>query len=88
MPTIVRHIDDARRYVLVGTGYSKSESSQPHWLLGKLVHTLRTSDNPLVCICDEAGKLYWSDSDQIVVESIDGVSPADALQAYAGDAPN
>ena len=79
MATIVRLSEDDRRFLLVGTGYGTFESAKPHWLIGDIGYERRSQELSLVCICDASGKLYWADSDDITVESVDGVSPRDIL---------
>ncbi len=79
MATIVRLVGDSRRYLLIGVGYGTSESAKPHWFMGDLGYERRSTDQSLVCLCDSAGKLYWADSDEITVESIDGIPPDAAL---------
>lgn len=76
-------LEDSRRYVLVGAGYGKSESVKPHWLFGNWGYERRSSEKALVCVCDADGQLYWVESDDIIVESIDGERPSEALRAHA-----
>lgn len=79
MPTIVRHLEDSRQYVLVGTGYGRSDSMKPHWLFGNWGQDRRRSEIAVVCICDQSGTLLWANADEVVIESIDGVRPNELL---------
>ena len=81
MATIVKHAPTTKRYVLVGAGFGVFESSKPNWFLGNLKHDKSEGEHHMVCVSDPSGRLFWVDSDEIVVESIDGISPAEILDA-------
>lgn len=76
--TIVKHMN-GKRYVLVGTGFGAFQSKKPNWLLGDLMADTTEGQHTMACVCDKGGRMYWVESNQIVVESVDGHSPREVL---------
>ncbi len=80
MATIVERVTSGKRYVLVGTGFGAFQSKKPNWLLGDLVADTTEGQHAMVCVCDGNGRLYWVESTQLTVVSVDGQPPDDLLQ--------
>lgn len=79
MATIVNHIRSGKKYVLVGTGFGAFQSKKPNWLLGDLVADTSQGQYAMACVCDKDGRLYWIDSTELTVESVDGEDPKKVL---------
>ena len=79
MATIVKHAINGQRYILIGTGFGAFQSKKPNWLLGDLVADTSEGQHTMACVCDKDGRMYWVDSTQIVVESVDGQSTSEIL---------
>ena len=78
MATVVRH-SSGNRYVLLGTGFGSFQSQKPNWFLGNLAADTNQGVSPMACICDATGTIYWVDSAELQVESVDGKSASDIL---------
>lgn len=79
MTIIVQHVPTERRYLLVGSGYGAYRSSRPSAIFGSLAPKSTSGVLPVVLCADEVGGLRWIDSAELRVESVDGLSPAQAL---------
>ncbi|MHC4899850.1 MAG: hypothetical protein ACYTGW_22390 [Planctomycetota bacterium] len=85
MATIVEYTKkgdyQGKRYVLLGAGYGMFKSARANMILGDLFPTETEGSQSKLAVCDENGKVLWGNSDDLVVVSVDGQSPADALAA-------
>lgn len=72
MATIVRSTKTDERYVLLGAGFGAYQSKKPNWLLGDLAADTDEGCHAMVCVCNADGRIGWLDSEELVVESIDG----------------
>jgi len=79
MATIVRHTNNGIRYVLLGSGFGAFQSKKPNWFLGDLMADTTEGQHAMSCICDDSGQIYWVESAQLVVESVDGKSAYELL---------
>ena len=80
MATVLTHMPTGNRYVLLGTGFGVFQSERPDWLLGSWSSHTSAGQHTLVCVCDAEGAVGWLPSSDILVESVDGVSPGEALK--------
>ena len=78
MATVVRHVNGVR-YVLLGTGFGAFQSKKPNWFLGDLMADTSEGQCSMACICDATGTIYWVDSSQLFVESVDGKPASEIL---------
>lgn len=79
MSAIVLHIRTGKRYALVGTGFGAFQSKKPNWLLGDLMADTTEGQYAMACVSDSDGSIYWLDSSEIKLDTIDGRSPAAIL---------
>ena len=79
MATIVNHVRSGKKYILVGAGFGAFQSKKPNWLLGDLMADTSQGQYAMACVCDSGGKLYWIDSTELTVESVDGEEPGKVL---------
>ena len=80
MATILRHLESGRQYILVGTGLGMFRSVKPHWFFGNIGQEKQEGVHPCVAVADASGKLRWFDSEDLELVSVDGLSPAEALE--------
>ena len=80
MATIVTHMPTGKKYVLLGTGFGMFQSERSDWFWGHLAPQTSSGQHTLVCVCDAEGAVGWLPSSDILVESVGGVSPRDALK--------
>ena len=81
MATIVNHIRSGKRYVLLGAGFGAFQSKKPNWLLGDLMADTSEGQYAMACVCDTDGRMYWIESNELTVESVDGEDPRRVLTA-------
>lgn len=79
MTVIVKHIPTGRRFVLVGTGYDAIHPEQSINPIGEAKAVKDAGGYALAAICDEDGAIYWCETKELVVESIDGQTPLEIL---------
>ena len=74
MATIIKHKKTGEEYILLGTGFGATDYA------GK--DRIDTSENekeryPLLCVCNEKGKIGWVYSEDFKVVQVAMESPAD-----------
>jgi hypothetical protein len=74
MATIIKHKKTGEEYILLGTGFGATDYA------GK--DRIDTSENekeryPLMCVCNEKGKVGWVYSEDFRVVVVDGQTPAE-----------
>ena len=74
MATIVKNVKTNKRYVFLGSGFGAFQSKKPNWFFGDLVADTDEGSYAMACVCDEYGQIGWLESNDVIVESIDGVS--------------
>lgn len=79
MATIVEHLEDGNRYVLIGPGYGMYHAVKPHIILGNWGRSAETGSQKLICVANEAGELGWLQAHNVRVVAVDGESPSDLL---------
>lgn len=80
MSTIVLHKPTNKRYILIGTGYEKQDkvaSVEP--LYGSLHRSKINHAMEMAALCDSKGQITFLPSDELIVQEIDGVSPAQII---------
>ena len=80
MTTIVRHRESGERHLLVGSGYGLYRSTRPSVLLGSLAPHTTTGEFPVALCADALGSLKWLPTEELLVESVNGSSPSEALR--------
>ena len=73
MATIVKNDYTGKRYFLLGTGYGAYKSVKPD-IFGDVKRDMDEGESALVCVCNSKGKIFWFETAQITVISIDGMS--------------
>lgn len=73
MATIVKNINNGKKYFLVGTGFGAYKATRPSFLGGNLFPVEDEDTITVVAICDAYGNINWIQSSEIKVISIDGV---------------
>jgi hypothetical protein len=79
MATIVEQIGTGHRYLLLGAGYGKFQSSRPNAFFGDILPTTKEGSEAVLAVCNEEGRIGWVRSEEVRVVSVDGVEPAEAL---------
>lgn len=74
MATIVKHIDSGKRLALIGTGFGAFNISRPDISLGDPSQNENQGELTMVALATPEGRIFWCDSREVVVESIDGES--------------
>ncbi|MCK8060117.1 MULTISPECIES: hypothetical protein [unclassified Fusibacter] len=74
MATIVRHELNGKRYAYLGMGYAKTKTVVPGMFGGMLNPYEDEEICAKIAVCDQSGKLFWFDSSEFAVVSIDGVA--------------
>lgn len=75
MATIVRYTKNSRLYIFLGTGFGLFQSSRPGVLGGDWFPNKEEGSESKVAVCDGEGRIFWGQSDDLVVVSVDGESP-------------
>lgn len=83
MATLVMHKRTAKKYVLVVAGFGAFQSKKPNWLLGDLMADTTEGQYAMVCVAAADGCIYWLDSTELIVDSVDGESPATLINETA-----
>ena len=81
MATIVKHKETGEPYCLLGAGFGGFQSSKPNMFRGNLMADVEEGEYALVCVCNSKGEIFWLETTQVTVVSIDGQNP-NALSAY------
>jgi len=79
MATIVVEKESRTRFVLVGSGYGAFKATRPGMFLGNWAPTETDGEFPLVLVCNSAGDLFWGQSSEFEILSVDGETPAEIL---------
>ncbi|MBZ0255094.1 hypothetical protein K8I31_03470 [bacterium] len=80
MIVIVKHTPTGRRFVLVGTGYDAIHPEQSIKPLRDAKSVKDVGGYAVAAVCDEDGAIYWCETKELVVESIDGRAPQAILK--------
>jgi len=81
MSVIVEHRETRDQYVLLGTGFGAYLAKKPNWFLGNLSADVESGEVSVVAICDAGGNIGWYNTEELVVVSVDGQSPGEALRS-------
>ncbi len=84
MATIVEYNKNGKRFILLGTGFGVFKSSRPGLFGGDWFPNTDEGSESKVAVCDPKGKIYWANSDDLTVVSVDGELPADILSRAGG----
>ncbi len=79
MATIVTDTRQGGRFLLLGGGYGSDRIERPHVLFGNMAPNVDSSQFSLVLVANADGKIGWIEVEHMVVLSVDGLSPAEAL---------
>lgn len=71
---IVQSLQSKKRFLFIGTGYGEYESATPGAFLGNWSPDLNHGTSKMVCVCDKTGTLYWTQSKDVRVISINGTN--------------
>lgn len=77
MTTIARHRESGSHYLVLGGGYGAHATTTTGWFG---FENLKADQMPMVLVANEVGDIGWLKSNDIELVSIDGISPARALQ--------
>ena len=77
MTTIARHRESGSHYLVLGGGYGAQATTTTGWFG---FENLKADQMPMVLVANQAGDIGWLQSSVLELVSIDGVSPARALQ--------
>ena len=77
MTTIARHRESGNQYLVLGGGYGAQATTTTGWFG---FENVRADQMPMVLVANEVGDIGWMKSSDIVLVSIDGISPSRALQ--------
>lgn len=80
MIVIVKHTPTGRRFVLVGSGYDAIRPEQSINPINDAKSAKDIGGYALAAVCDEDGSIYWCETKELVVESIDGRVPQAILK--------
>ena len=80
MTIIVKHLKTGNEYLLIGTGFSSSQSLNLPFLRGNPVIEKDSIVNQMVALCDQNGKIFWVFSAEVIVTEIDGKNPSELLE--------
>ena len=78
MATIVRDLQNEKRYVLIGVGYGLARTARPHVLFAPAT-TSTSSEAQMVAVADASGEISWLPSQRVSVVSVDGQSCRELL---------
>ena len=78
MATIVNHRPTGVNYILLGTGYGAYESVHPKYC-GDLFPSAEMGAFSLVAVSDAHGRIFWLNSGELLVLSVDGKRPSELL---------
>lgn len=76
MAVIVQHKDSEKLFIFLGSGYGAYVSENTR----RLASREKAGEFTMISICDEEGKIWWADSSEFTVISVDGEYPADILE--------
>lgn len=79
MATIVQYKRDGKKYILLGTGFGAYKSTRPGVFFGNLLPNEEQGQITMVAVCDHAGNIQWTHSDELTVVEVDGDSPSTLL---------
>ena len=71
MATIVKNNYTGKRYFLLGAGFGTYKSVKPD-IFGDVKRDMDEGESALVCVCNSKGEIFWFETTQITVISIDG----------------
>lgn len=77
MATIVRHKKSKKLYVLLGSGFAAYQSSKQGSFMGDLFPDEKSGQYSMLCVTNESGRITWIDSQEVIVESVDGKRVSD-----------
>lgn len=80
MSTIVKHTPTGRRFIYLGAGYHAHPNTPPGAALIGGSSQYSESERALAAVCDAEGRIYWCESKELTVESVDGSTPSDLLK--------
>lgn len=80
MATIVTNTEEGGTFILLGGGYGAYRATSPHVFFGSLAPNTDHGEHSLALVCDAKGRIGWMEVRIMRVVSVDGVSPAKALE--------
>jgi len=79
---IVRHKNDNKVYVLIGTGYGAFKAITPSLLGGNLFPREEGGGIPVAAVTDESGEIQWFYTNELKVIEVDGVEIGEVLAKH------
>jgi hypothetical protein len=81
MAVIVKHRQSGERCILLGAGFGAYKATRPGAFFGNWSPVAGSGQLPVVLVCDAAGLSRWIKSDLLQVESVEGRSAGEVLEA-------
>ncbi len=69
---IVKHNENGKKYILLGTGYGAFKATRPSYFGGNLFPKNEEGTYQMVAITDETNKIFWCPSKDLTILSADG----------------
>lgn len=79
---VVKNIRDGKHYALIGTGYGAFKTSHPSVFGGSFFPHYEGGNCQTAAVCDKEGKIYWCDTKDLEVITIDENKPDEILENY------
>ncbi len=79
MATIVIETETQTRFLLVGSGFGAYMATRPGMFFGNLAPDETSGRLPMILVSNAGGELFWAESSDFEVLSVDGESPGDLL---------
>lgn len=79
MPTLIQHIPTGHHFVLIGTGYGVWATARQSRGFEFIIRE-NQGEAHVLHVCDAQGRIQWLKPEDCKVVSVDGLTPAEALQ--------
>lgn len=73
MTTIIRNKETGEEYILLGTGFGATDYGGKD----RIDPTVAKERFPLLCVCNQKGRIGWVYSEKFEVVLVDGETPAE-----------
>jgi hypothetical protein len=83
MATIVTHLKEGGRFVVLGANYVRWKSARAHRLLGDMFPVEESGAVRVLSVAGADGKIQFGNADEFRVLEVDGVATAQLLGASA-----
>lgn len=71
MSVVVKHKETNKKYVMIGTGYGIMRPDKAKFYGQYLLHQEDEKLMKMAAVCDDAGDIFWYDTDELQVVEID-----------------